>query len=418
MCRGGGEFPIDDSAAPICDAAGRVAGAVLVFRDLTERKRLEEHVRQAQKMEAVGRLAGGIAHDFNNIMTVITGFSELVLSGTASPAETREHLQEVKAASERAAALTQQILAFGRKQTLLPCVLDLNAVVGDTSSAVRRMVGDGIELVTEAAPLLPRVMADPAQMVQVVTNLALNARDAMPGGGRLTIRTAGAEVRAGAEPLPGMAPGRYAVLEVSDTGTGMTDDVRGKLFEPFFTTKGDRGAGLGLATAYGIVKQTGGDIEVASAVGRGSTFRVYFPAAEAAPAPAAVVAPANSDRGTETVLVVDDDAGVRRIVALLLAHKGYAVLEASSGAEALALLRDHAGPLHMLLTDVVMPAMGGGELAKAVRAQRPGIKVLFVSGYSDDVLVERGLADATATLLHKPFKAEVLTRTVRDVLDR
>ncbi|AMV24267.1 Blue-light-activated protein [Gemmata sp. SH-PL17] len=417
--RAGGEVPIDDSAAPISDANGRLAGAVLVFRDVTERKRLEEHLRQAQKMEAVGRLAGGIAHDFNNIMTVIGGFSELILSGILPPSEVREHLQEVKAASDRAAALTRQILAFSRKQILLPCALNLNAVVRDTAGMVRRLIGSHIEFATEADPFLGSVMADPTQITQVLMNLALNARDAMPRGGRLTVRTSDLRLDDGAvPPIPGLKPGRYAVLEMTDTGSGMTDEVKGKIFEPFFTTKGNQGTGLGLSTVYGIVSQTGGDVGVVSAPGRGTTFSVYLPVSEPLPDPRAAEGGPQTDRGSETILVTDDDAGVRRVITMLLAQKGYAVLDASSGPEALGLARAHAGPIHMLLTDVVMPGMSGGELAQAVVPLRPGIKVMFVSGYTEDALVERGLAESTAVFLHKPFTAEVLTRLVREVLDR
>ncbi|HEY1189384.1 MAG TPA: response regulator, partial [Gemmata sp.] len=376
--RDGTETPIDDTAAPICAPDGSVSGAVLVFRDVSERKRLEEHLRQAQKMEAVGRLAGSIAHDFNNIMTVIAGFSALILSEALSPTEVRAHLAEVKAASERAADLTRQILAFSRKQVLLPCALNLNTILRDTASMVRRLIGTHIEFVTEPEPLLGAVLADPTQLTQVVMNLALNARDAMPGGGRLTARTAHAQVRPGAPaPLPGLNPGGYAVLEMSDTGTGMSDEVRGKIFEPFFTTKGAQGTGLGLSTVYGIVRQSGGDIEVLSASGRGTTVRVYLPVVDAAlPEPGAPVP--HPDRGTETVLVVDDDPGVRRVITLLLSQKGYAVLDASSGAEALELLATATRPVHMLLTDVVMPGMSGWALAQQVAALRPGTKTLFV----------------------------------------
>ncbi|MDY3563556.1 response regulator [Gemmata sp. JC673] len=412
----GAALPIDDSAAPICAPDGRVSGAVLVFRDATERRRMEEHLRQAAKMEAVSRLAGGIAHDFNNIMTVIAGFSDLILSDALHPADARAHLLEVKAASERAAGLTRQILAFSRKQTLLTCALSLNTVLHDTAGMVRRLVGAHIEYVTEPDQRLGLVTADPTQLTQVVMNLVLNARDAMPGGGTLTARTALVRVGGGAPvPVPGLPPGEYAVLEMSDTGVGMSDEVRERIFEPFFTTKGPQNSGLGLSTVYGVIKQTGGDVAVESAPGRGATFRVFLPVT--ASAPEAVVT-AGPDRGTETVLVVDDDPGVRRVVTLLLSQKGYAVLDAGSGAEALELLAAANRPIHLLLTDVVMPGMSGGVLAERVRALRPGARVLFVSGYSEDALVERGLAQATATLLAKPFTATSLTRAVREALDR
>ncbi len=401
--------------APICGPDGHVSGAVLVFRDATERRRMEEHLRQAAKMEAVGRLAGGIAHDFNNIMTVIAGFSDLILSDALHPADARAHLLEVKAASERAAGLTRQILAFSRKQTLLPCVLSLNTVLRDTAGMVRRLVGAHVEYVTEPDPRLGLVTADPAQLTQVVMNLALNARDAMPAGGTLTARTAPVRVGGAPGPIPGLPPGEYAVLEMADTGEGMSDEVRERIFEPFFTTKGPQSSGLGLSTVYGVIKQTGGDITVESALGRGTTFRVFLPVTAPTPEAATAVSP---DRGTETVLVVDDDPGVRRVVTLLLSQKGYAVLDAGSGAEALELLAAANRPVHLLLTDVVMPEMSGGVLAERVRALRPGVRVLFVSGYSEDALVERGLAQATATLLAKPFTATALTRAVREAIDR
>ena len=420
IARDGAERPVDDSAAPIRDASGHISGAVLVFRDITERRRLEEHLRQARKMEAIGRLAGGIAHDFNNIMTVITGYSELLLTNGLHADDRHEFLRHIHDAGNRAAGLTQQILAFSRKQVLVPSVLSLNAVVRDMAGMVRRLIGEQVELVTETAPDLGQVKVDPTQVGQAILNLAVNARDAMPRGGRLVVATANAELDGQtARDHPDVRPGRYALLSVSDTGTGMPADVLAHVFEPFFTTKGvGKGTGLGLATVYGIVKQSGGHVEASSTVGAGTTFRVYLPLVEEpTPAPPGPDA-ADALRGTETVLLVEDEEAVRRMTRMVLRRCGYTVLEAADGQEAVAASRGHRGPIHLLLTDLVMPRMGGRELAGAVAASRPGTRVLFMSGYTDDVLVHQGVESSAADFLHKPFTLDALARKVREVLDR
>jgi PAS domain S-box-containing protein len=417
--RAGVERPIDDSAAPIRDASGRVAGAVLVFRDITERRRLEEHLRQAQKMEAIGRLAGGIAHDFNNIMTVISGFSEVLLGTELPVEERREYLRDIRDAGKRAAALTQQIMAFGRKQTLLPCVLDLNTVLRDMGAMVKRLLGPSVELVIEPAAELGRVKADPTQLGQVLLNLAANARDAMPGGGRLVLATGNAEP--GAEPgrHAGAPAGRYVMLSVADTGTGMTDDVLARVFEPFFTTKGHgQGTGLGLAAVYGIVKQSGGHVEVSTAVGKGTTFRVYLPRLDdpsRGPASPELRPPG---KGRETVLLVEDDETVRRMVRMILSQEGYAVLEAADGQQALEVAAGCGGPLHLLVTDLVIPHLTGREVAERLTARQPGLRVLFLSGYAEDVIAQQGVETTAANFLHKPFSIAELARKVREIIEQ
>ena len=394
--RAGGERPIDDSAAPIRDVAGKVAGAVLVFRDITERRRLEEHLRQALKMEAIGRLAGGIAHDFNNIMTIITGFSEMLLGDDLTPDERRDAANNIAGAGKRAAGLTQQIMAFSRKQMLVPSVLNLNAVVRDMGAMVKRLIGSNIQFVTDPAPDLGMVKADPTQLGQVLLNLAVNARDAMPRGGRLLVTTTNADlVDDIARRHPALPPGRYAVLTVSDTGCGMPPDVLARVFEPFFTTKGvGHGTGLGLATVYGIVKQSGGHVEAESTVGVGTTFHVYLPVvADPAPAPAGAE-PRPAARGHETILLVEDEDMVRKMTRSVLLGCGYTVLEAADGAAAVAAAEQFAGPIHLLLTDIVMPHLSGREVAERVGVRRPGTRVLFMSGYTEDVLVREGIESA------------------------
>ncbi len=424
LARGGAEYPIDNSAAPIRGAAGQVTGAVLVFRDVSERRRLEEHLRQAQKMEAVGRLAGGIAHDFNNIVTIIMGYSDLLLAegeGTAAlPAAARhDALQNIHAAGRRAAGLTKQIMAFSRKQVLAPAVLNLNAVVRDTGEMVRRLIGPDIEFVTETAPDLGRVKADPTQVGQVILNLAVNARDAMPAGGRLVIATANALLgEVTARRHPGVKPGRYAELSVTDTGTGMSPEVLAQAFEPFFTTKVvGQGTGLGLATVYGVVTQSGGLVEATSAVGAGTTFRVYLPLIDE-PLPRPGDRDTRAPTGRETVLLAEDEGGLRRMTRRVLERCGYTVLEAATGEEAVAVAAAHAGPIHLLLTDIVMPKLSGREVAARVAVARPETRVLFTSGYTEDPLLLQGVESGEMDFLPKPFTVDALESTVREVLDR
>jgi PAS domain S-box-containing protein len=391
-----------------------------VSRDLGERLHLEGQLRQAQKMEAVGRLAGGIAHDFNNLLCIITGYTEMALSQLSGGTPLHNFLIEINKAGNRAATLTRQLLAFSRKSLLTPKVLDLDVLIRDAGTMLRRLIGEDIELAMIFEPNLPAVKADPNQLEQVLMNLAVNARDAMPQGGRLEVRTA--RVRLDAEQVrdqPEVQPGCYVLLAVSDTGCGMDTATRARIFEPFFTTKGvGKGTGLGLAMVYGIVKQSGGHVEVETAPGRGTTFRVYLPfagenSADTAPPPLSVALP----QGTETVLLAEDEDGVRALVLQVLRRSGYTVLEARDGLEALTLSESHSGPIHLLLTDVVMPRLGGGRLARRVNRQRPDTRVLFMSGFADSTLVRHEVLSGDVDCLLKPFTPEVLARKVRETLD-
>ena len=418
--RGGAERPIEDSAAPIRGVNGAVSGAVLVFRDITERRRLEDHLRQAQKMEAIGRLAGGIAHDFNNIMTVIIGFSELLLTPGQTDDESDYAARTISDAGQRAAALTQQIMAFSRKQMLVPCVLNLNTVVRDMGAMVKRLIGSNIAFATEPAHDLGDVKADPTQVGQVILNLAANARDAMPKGGRLVIATANAELdEATAERHPDVKPGRYALLSVADTGCGIPGAVLGHIFEPFFTTKGvGQGTGLGLATVYGIVKQSGGHIEVTSEVGTGTTFRVYLPLVqERRPQPVGGE-PRPAAKGHETVLLVEDEETVRRMTKLVLEREGYTVLEAADGLAAVSVAENHPGPIHLLMTDLMMPHLSGRGVADRLLGAGRVSRVLFMSGYTEDEVMRQGVESAAADFLQKPFNLAAMTQKVREILDR
>lgn len=419
--RAGTERPIDDSAAPIMGTDGKLAGAVLVFRDITERRRLEEHLRQAQKMEAIGRLAGGIAHDFNNIMAIILGFSDILLSSGQTDLLDHEALHAIHDAALRAASLTQQIMAFSRKQTLIPCVLNLNTVVRDMSVMVKRLIGSNIEFVVETDPNLGQVKADPTQLGQVILNLAANARDAMSklASGRLVISTANAELdEKTTRQDPDVKPGRYVQLSVQDSGTGMTEDVMAHLFEPFFTTKGEReGTGLGLATVHGIVKQSGGHIEVTSKAGAGTTFRVYLPILDEDAFTPASTKPLQTAQGRETILLVEDEDLVRRMMKRILQQNGYIVLEASNGLHGVAVADSHPGSIDLLMTDLIMPKLSGFEMAERLTAARPGLRVLFMSGYSEESILHEG-KDSSANFLRKPFSVGDLTKKVREILDR
>jgi two-component system, cell cycle sensor histidine kinase and response regulator CckA len=398
------------------DAAGRVTGYAESARDVTEFKRLQEQYRQAQKMEAVGQLAAGVAHDFNNLLTVIGGYSSLLLESLPADDKHREAAAEIREAGERAARLTGQLLAFSRQQVLDPVVLDLNEVAGHAGRLLERLIGEGVRVVLDLDRHLGKVRADAGQIEQVLMNLAVNARDAMPAGGRLTIATSNADLPAGVNGLP---PGRYARLAVSDTGHGMPPDVLARVFEPFFTTKeAGKGTGLGLSTVFGIVAQSGGHVTVSSAIGAGTTFEIFLPTtASSSEEPSGIksqlVRPA---RGTETVLLVEDDPYVRQFAAVALQMQGYTVVEAGTGAEAMAAAEAHADAIHIVVTDVVMPEMGGRQLTDALRGRRPGLKVLFVSGYPEDAVAQFGVA-AGDQFLHKPFAPLALARKVRAVLD-
>jgi two-component system, cell cycle sensor histidine kinase and response regulator CckA len=401
------------------DPDGKPMRIVGVTQDITARRKLEEQFQHAQKMEAIGLLAGGIAHDFNNLLTVINGSAEVLLEELPAGAM-REDVTDILAAGGRAAALTHQLLAFSRKQLLQARSLDLNATIVQLERMLARVIGEDVTVVTVLDPQLSAIEADPGQIEQVILNLAVNARDAMPTGGRLTIETRNIVVaggmRIGSE---GVTPGHYVELSVTDDGIGLADDLKEKIFEPFFTTKGPgAGTGLGLATVYGIVKQSGGHIGVCSRVGVGTQFRMLLPSATAKLVKASSpVGAALTLRGTETILLVEDEDVVRRIARTALERNGYRVMEASSGSVAVELARLHAREIDVLVTDVVMPGMSGRQLADTVCAETPGLRVLFMSGYTDDAVVRNGVLEAKDHFLAKPFTPTSLIRKVRDVLD-
>ncbi len=417
--RNGTEIDVLLTATVRHDDEGRIAGYQGIVRDVTEQKQLEEQLRQAQKMEAVGNLAGGIAHDFNNLLTVIGGRSHLLTMRLPPEDPLRREVEIIGKTAERAARLTQQLLAFSRKQVLQPRVLDLNEIVREMDRILQRLIGEHIELRTVLGADLGRVRADPGQIEQVILNLAVNARDAMPEGGRLTIETGSVELDAAyAREHVGVQPGPHVMLAVSDTGVGMDAQTQARIFEPFFTTKeAGRGTGLGLATVYGIVQQSGGHIRVYSEPGRGATFKVYLPRVDAAAeVPAPTEAPVTPLRGTETVLLVEDEDEVRALARESLEGFGYTVLEAQSPEEALRAFQTHPGPIHLLLTDVVMPKMSGRSLADRLVAARPGLKVVFMSGYTSNAIVHHGVLDEGTAFVQKPFTPGALARKVREVL--
>jgi PAS domain S-box-containing protein len=397
---------------------GRAARLVLAT-DVTERKQLENQFRQAQKMEAVGKLAGGIAHDFNNLLTAIIGYSVMLGQSLGADDRRRKDIDEIHGAAMRAAGLTQQLLAFSRKQVLQPRVLDLNETVGKANNLLQRLIGENIALTTVLDPGLDAVTADPVQLEQVIINLAVNARDAMPNGGELRIETANAELDAAYTAEHSIvSPGSYVRLTVSDTGVGMDDATKARLFEPFFTTKGPGlGTGLGLSTVYGIVKQSGGFIWVYSELGKGTAFKIYLPRVDAA---LEAISPAalspDTNRGTETVLLVEDEPALRAVARRALEGHGYTVIEAADGHTALALAAEHAGQFSAVVTDVVMPAMSGRELAEHLAVSQPDVPFLFMSGYTDDAIVRHGVLEPGVAFLQKPFSPEALARKVRELL--
>ena len=407
--------------APVRGERGEVTHFIATKQDITARKELEQRFVQAQKMEAVGRLAGGVAHDFNNLLTVINGYVQ-ILTQRSSPKDPRRGLfEEIQMAGERAASLTRQLLAFSRRQVLEPKVLDLSNVLANTETMLRRLIGEDIELATKLKPGLGRVKVDPGQIEQVIMNLAVNARDAMPQGGKFIIETASVEVDEDyARSHKPMTPGKYVMLSVGDTGCGMDLATQAHIFEPFFTTKvKGKGTGLGLATVYGIVKQSGGFIWVYSEPGQGATFKIYFPCVEElAPTaePAKVRRPTKPAKGKETILVVEDEIGVRSLVCETLKSKGYNTLAAEGAAEALKIAEQHTKPIHLLLTDVVMPLTGGKELATRLFTLHPESKVLYMSGYTDDAVVPQGISEGGTPLLQKPFLPNALLLKVREVL--
>ena len=411
----------------ILDEQGRPVKMVGTAQDITETRRAEdalrrseEQFRQAQKMEAVGRLAGGVAHDFNNLLTVITGFCGLSLQRLGSDPQLRKNFEEIENAAERAAALTGQLLAFSRKQVLKPRVLSLNTVVSGMEKMLRRLIGEDVELSTSLAPALGSVKADPGQIEQVVMNLAVNARDAMPRGGKLTIRTANVAIDQKTRfRTRDMEIGEYILLAVSDTGVGMTDEVKAHLFEPFFTTKGvGRGTGLGLATCYGIICQSEGDIRVYSEPNSGTTFKIYLPRVDvSATGGTAAPKPESLPAGTESVLIVEDEAAVRRLATSVLRDRGYQVQAACDGMEALDFIGQGAR-FDLVVTDVIMPKMSGKELNDRIKVVAPQTKVLFMSGYTDDALALHGVLDPEFLFLEKPFSPARLARKVRETIDK
>ena len=416
----GASINISLSVAPLHDAAGRVTGILSIAADLTEMRQLEVQYRQAQKMEAVGRLAGGIAHDFNNLLTAIIGTTSLVLEDMGLESRARLDIQEIEKAAKRAAGLTRQLLIFSRQQVLEPRALDLNALVANLEKMLHRLIGADIELRTKQAAALGAVRADPGQLEQAIVNLVVNARDAMPQGGRLTIETADVELDrsyvAGHVPTQ---PGPYVLLAISDTGVGMDGATKARLFEPFFTTKEPgRGTGLGLATVYGIVKQSGGYIWAYSELGHGTTFKIYLPrVAETPVPPESTTGTPIPVRGSETVLVVEDQEEVRQLTKRVLEARGYAVLAARNGAEALEIVARHPTRIHLMITDVVMPGMNGRELAELACARRSDLKVLYVSGYTGEAVLQHRLLEPGVAFLQKPFTPDALARKTREVLD-
>lgn len=418
---------LESTASVIRDGKGVTEKLVVVNRDITDRKQAEEalresekQLRQAQKMEAVGRLSGGIAHDFNNLLGVVIGYSEHMEARLGSNDPLRKSVEEIKKAGQRAASLTRQLLAFSRQQMLEPKVLDLNAIVADVEKMLRRLIGEDIELTTVLDPALGRVKADQGQLVQVIMNLVVNSRDAMPDGGKLTIETANVELdETFARHTPYVQPGRYALLAVSDTGMGMDAETQAHIFEPFFTTKElGKGTGLGLATVYGVVKQSGGYVWVYSEAGKGATFKIYLPLVDADVREAKRdTRPAKSSQGSETILLVEDEESLRTLTRDVLAESGYKVLEADSGARALEIAQQHQGPIHLLLTDVVMPGMSGPALAEKLAASRPDTRVLYMSGYTDRAIGQQGMLGSGSFLVQKPYTRDNLNRRVREMLD-
>ena len=412
----GTEFPVEISLSHVKTAEGIFAIAFVT--DISQRKKLEDQLLHAQKMEAVGRLAAGVAHDFNNLLTVIMGYVEMLMVEAEGQPDLVDYAQEIQYAANRASALTAQLLAFSRRQVSQPKVIDLNEVVTHSTKLLRRVIGEDIEIATHLDADLGKVKADPIHIDQVIMNLVVNARDAMGGGGKLTLETAntvldddyvGRHI--------GVKAGPYAMLAISDTGSGMSPEVRDRIFEPFFTTKeAGKGTGLGLSIVYGIVKQNHGEVMVYSEVGKGTTFKIYLPLVEVAAEAASQEAGPTELRGSETILLCEDEAGIRKLVRTMLDKQGYQVLEASSPQEAMQIAAAKNGAIHLLLTDVVMPQMSGFDLARAVRERRPGVKVLYMSGYTDNRVSSSWELAPDTPFLHKPFTAVNLAQKIREAL--
>jgi two-component system, cell cycle sensor histidine kinase and response regulator CckA len=422
----GSSFSVHIHAFPIFGKNGKISGFVEVIEETTERKQAEEQMlslqsqlQQSQKMEAIGQLAGGVAHDFNNLLTVISVQSQLALRGLREGDPLKEKLKDIELAADRAANLTRQLLAFSRRQILEMKVINLNVILQDMEKMLRRVIGEDIELKTILADDLGLVKVDPGQMEQVIVNLAVNAKDAMPQGGKLFLETANAELdEEYVHSHAGMIPGAYVMLSITDTGTGMTKEVKEQIFDPFFTTKEKgKGTGLGLSTVYGIVKQSGGDIYVYSEPGKGTTFKVYLPQVFEPQEEFKKVTSEEIPRGKETILVVEDDRMVRRLAVDILRRQGYRVLEATEGGEALVMCEKEKEAIALILTDIVMPHMSGPELIERLKQVRKDFKVLYMTGYTDESIVQHGILEEGINLIHKPFTIDKLARKVRGVLD-
>ena len=418
--KSGDVFVAEKTVTPLRDNDGRITHFISNDRDITDRRRMENQLQQGQKMDAIGKLAGGVAHDFNNLLMVISSYAELMLDSLAPQHPLRRNVDEIQKASRRAADLTRQLLAFGRKQMQTLQLLDLNLIIEDINKMLPRLIGEDIELVFVPGKKLGKVKADPVQIEQVLMNLVANARDAMPKGGKLVIETASLRLD---EPYVQahsiVPPGEYVLLTVTDSGTGIAPEHLLHIFEPFYTTKEEgKGTGLGLATVYGIVKQNSGFIWVYSEPGLGTTFKIYLPRVRQAKlAPQPTVPSEGSPRGCETLLLAEDEEAVRRSAREFLSLQGYVVLEAANGAEALALARTYHGRIHLMITDVVMPQMGGARLAAELAPARPDMRVLFVSGYAEATFQRHGEIDVTTHFLQKPFSLKAMARKIREVLD-
>jgi two-component system cell cycle sensor histidine kinase/response regulator CckA len=415
------ELVVESHWTSVHDKTGRTSGKLVIETDVTEKLKLQAQLIQAQRMEGIGVLAGGVAHDFNNLLTVITGYCEALLYRTQPSDPSYNLLREIRKAGDRATSLTRQLLAFSRKQIFQLQVIDLNHLVAETEKMLRRLIGEDVDFQTVYAPGLFSIKADPGQLEQVIINLIVNSRDAMPTGGHLTITTRNVELSQGElTELSENKCGSYVMLSVNDTGCGMDESTMKHIFEPFFTTKeAGKGTGLGLATVYGIVKQSGGHITAQSELGRGSTFTIYLPAVAPPPKPQSysIAGAAKLPFGKETVLLAEDEDAVRSLARLVLPSLGYTLLEASDGDHALQQARVHSGPIHLLVTDVVMPGMSGRKLADTLKLTHPDVKVLFISGYTDDAVVRHGVQDTKTHFLQKPFTPSLLARIIRDILD-
>jgi signal transduction histidine kinase len=405
------------SVAPLRDAEGSITGVLAVYADDTERKRLEAQLLQSQKLESVGRLAGGVAHDFNNLLTVINCYGDLLLQQVQDRPSLRQGLEEIRKAGTQAASLTRQLLAFSRRQVLQPKVFSVNDVIEDMRDMLQRIIGEDIELEIKLDDTVATIKADPGQLQQVVMNLVVNARDAMPNGGKLTISTLGCDAPEQQTAVYEESAGRHVMLAVSDTGTGMDEETQRRVFEPFFTTKAaGTGTGLGLSTVWGIVKQSGGHITFSSQQGKGTTFRIYLPCTEEPERQRSMPAAGASVGGTETLLLVEDQPQLRLLTSRILSGYGYKVLEAADGMEALRICEQNDGLIQLVLTDVVMPGVTGIELGKRLKELNPVLKIVYMSGYTDDVILRQGTLEPGAAYLEKPFTPEGLAGKVREVL--